>query len=98
VAELEQLPADPEPATEAMDLIRSMMTQITVTPRTDAAGVDLEPSGDLARILHLCSAGSQEQSAQAVADSDHVARIQQPMERFLRQYPGLSGRVALKPS
>ena len=59
MVELEQLPADPEPGSEAMDLIRSMITQIKVTPRTGAAGVDLEPSDDLVRILHLYSAGSQ---------------------------------------
>jgi hypothetical protein len=39
-----------------MDLIRSMITQIRVTPGTGAAGVDLEPSDDL--ILRLYSAGS----------------------------------------
>jgi len=59
VAELEQLPADPEPGTEAMDLIRSIITQIKVTPQTGAAGVDLEPSDDVTRILHLYSTGSQ---------------------------------------
>jgi site-specific DNA recombinase len=64
VADLEQLLADPELGSEAMDLIRSMITEIKVVPREGAEGVDLELAGDLARILHLCSTGSM-QNAQA---------------------------------
>jgi len=41
--------ADPELGTEALDLIRSMITEITVVPRVGADGVDLELAGDLAR-------------------------------------------------
>ncbi len=64
-ADLEQLPGDPELGSEAMYLIRSMITDITVTPREDCDGVGLDLSGDLARILHLCSTGTM-QHAQAV--------------------------------
>jgi hypothetical protein len=49
-----------------MDLIRSMITQITVVPRDGMDGVDLGLAGDLARILHLCSTGTMNQNAQAV--------------------------------
>ena len=66
VADLEKLLLDPELGSEAMDLIRSMITGITVVPREDAEGVHLELAGDLARILHLCSTSSM-QNAQAVA-------------------------------
>jgi hypothetical protein len=53
VADLEQLLLDPELGSEAMDLIRSMITEIKVVPRQGAEGVDLELAGDLARVLHL---------------------------------------------
>ena len=53
VAELEQLLVDPELGSGAMDLIRSMITEITVTPREEGDGVDLDLAGDLAGILHL---------------------------------------------
>jgi len=72
VTELEQLLAGPELGAEAMDLIRLMITQITVTPRAAAAGDDLELSGDLARILHLCGTSTLKQNAQAVAGSGRV--------------------------
>ncbi len=71
VTELEQLLADSELGTEAMNHIRSMITAIKVTPRIDSAGVDLELSGDLARILHLCST-TQKQNAQAVVGSGRL--------------------------
>src|SRR5688572_10296602 len=65
VADLEKLLVDPELGSEAMDLIRSMITEIKVVPREDAEGVHLELAGDLARILHLCSTSTM-QNAQAV--------------------------------
>lgn len=65
MAELEQLLVDPELGSEAMDLIRSMITEITVIPRDGEDGVDLELAGDLARIRHLCSTSSM-QNAQAI--------------------------------
>ena len=65
VADLERVLLDPELGSEAMDLIRSMITEIKIVPREDAEGVHLELAGDLARILHLCSTGSR-QNAQAV--------------------------------
>jgi hypothetical protein len=46
-----------------MDLIRSMITAIKAVPREDAEGVHLEFAGDLARILHLCSASSMQNAA-----------------------------------
>lgn len=45
VADLERLLADPELGREAMELIRSMIRDITVVPRTSSAGVDLELKG-----------------------------------------------------
>ena len=66
VADLEKLLTDPELGSEAMDLIRSMITEIKVVPREDATGVHLELAGDVARILHLCSTSSM-QNAQAIA-------------------------------
>jgi hypothetical protein len=42
-----------ELGSEAMDLIRSMIREITVVPCQYSGGVDLELAGDLARILHL---------------------------------------------
>ena len=72
VADLEQLLADPELGSEAMDLIRSMITQITVVPRDGVDGVDLELAGDLARILHLCSTSTMNQNAQAVGGAGRL--------------------------
>jgi DNA invertase Pin-like site-specific DNA recombinase len=66
VGELEQLLADPALGMEAMDLIRSMITNIIVTPKADGTGVELDLSGDLAQILQICSGGTQKQNAQAV--------------------------------
>ena len=63
--------ADPELGSEAMDLIRSMITEIKVVPREDALGVQLELAGDLARILHLCSTSSM-QNAQAVVGAGRL--------------------------
>jgi hypothetical protein len=71
VADLEQLLFDPELGSEAMDLIRSMITEIRVVPREGAEGVDLELAGDLARILHLCSTSSM-QNAQAVGGAGRL--------------------------
>jgi hypothetical protein len=65
VMDLEKLLADPELGSEAMELIRSMITEIKVAPRKGAEGVDLELAGDLAHILHLCSTSSM-QNAQTV--------------------------------
>ena len=62
---------DPELGSEAMDLIRSMITGITVVPRQDTGGVDLELAGDLARILHLCGTSTM-QNAQAIAGSGRL--------------------------
>jgi len=72
VADLEKLLTDPELGAEAMDLIRSMITEIKVVPRQGAEGVDLELAGDLARILHLCSTSSM-QNAQAVGGAGRLS-------------------------
>jgi Recombinase zinc beta ribbon domain len=72
VADLEQLLLDPELGSEAMDLIRSMITEITVMPREGTEGVDLELAGDLARILHLCSTSTVMQNAQAIAGTGRL--------------------------
>jgi hypothetical protein len=55
-----------------MELIRAMITDITVVPRAGAAGVDLELKGDLARILHLCATSELKQNAQAIAGAGRV--------------------------
>ena len=71
VADLEKLLADPKLGSEAMDLIRSMISEIKVVPRKDGDGVHLKLASDLARILHLCSTSSM-QNAQAVAGSGRL--------------------------
>jgi hypothetical protein len=72
VQELETLLADVELGAEAMNLIRSMITGIVVRPKEDGSGVDLELSGDLARILWLCGEDAQKQNAQAVSGAGRV--------------------------
>ena len=72
---------NPELGSEAMDLIRSMITEIKVAPREDAISVHLELAGDLARILHLCSTSSM-QNAQAVAGSGRL--VSRMKYRWLR--------------
>ena len=53
VAELERVLEGPDRA-EAMDLIRSMIDRVDITPRADGAGVDAVLHGDLAAILAAC--------------------------------------------
>ena len=43
---------------EAIEIIRSMIESITLTPRTDGPGLEAMLQGDLARLLVLCVAGS----------------------------------------
>jgi site-specific DNA recombinase len=57
VAALEQALADPEIKAEAMEIVRSQIERITLTPREDG-GLAVELQGDLARILQLCEAGA----------------------------------------
>jgi site-specific DNA recombinase len=56
VAALEQALADPEIKAEAMEIVRSQIERITLTPDEDG-GLAVELYGDLARILQLCEAG-----------------------------------------
>jgi site-specific DNA recombinase len=56
VAALEQALADPEIKAEAMEIVRSQIEQITLTPSA-GGGLDVHLYGDLARILQLCEAG-----------------------------------------
>jgi site-specific DNA recombinase len=53
VAELERVLEGPDRA-EAMDLIRSMIDRVDITPRADGGGVDAVLHGDLAAILAAC--------------------------------------------
>jgi site-specific DNA recombinase len=56
VAALEQALADPEIKAEAMEIVRSQIEQITLTPSA-GGGLDVHLYGDLACILQLCEAG-----------------------------------------
>jgi site-specific DNA recombinase len=56
VAALEQALASPLDKAEAMEIVRSQIEQITLTPGEDG-GLAVELQGDLARILQLCEAG-----------------------------------------
>ena len=71
VEELESLLEDAAHLDEGMELIRSLINKIVLTPR-ESGGVEAILHGDLARILALCSAGAEEAkpiSAVAVAGS-----------------------------
>jgi site-specific DNA recombinase len=57
VAALEQALADPEIKAEAMEIVRSQIERITLTPCQDG-GLAVVLQGDLARILQLCESGS----------------------------------------
>ena len=57
VAALEQALADPEIKAEAMEIVRSMIEGITLTPG-EGGELDVALQGDLARILQLCEAGA----------------------------------------
>ena len=74
VEELELLLEDVTEREEAMTTIRSMIEGIVLTPRVDAGGLEAVLSGDLARILALCQAGSgssqQQDTPDALAWSD----------------------------
>jgi site-specific DNA recombinase len=58
VEELESLLSEGDERDEAMELIRSLIERITLTPRSKGPGSDALLSGDLARILMLCTLGS----------------------------------------
>jgi site-specific DNA recombinase len=58
VEELESLLTDTDYRDEAIETIRSMIENITLTPRANGAGLDALLRGDLARMLVLCVAGS----------------------------------------
>ena len=57
VAALEQALADPEIKAEAMEIVRSQIERITLTPNAEG-GLDIQLQGDLARILQLCESGA----------------------------------------
>ncbi len=63
VEELESLLDDAQHKDEAMELIRSLIDKIVLTPK-EGGGVDALLHGDLARILMLCSTGQQEAGQQ----------------------------------
>ena len=58
VEELESLLDEAEHRDEAMELIRSLIDKIALTPKEEG-GLDAVLHGDLARILALCSAGTE---------------------------------------
>jgi site-specific DNA recombinase len=60
VQDLENLLVDPDARDEAMELIRSMIEKIVLTPKSEG-GMAAELHGDLARILQIC-AGSAKQN------------------------------------
>lgn len=47
---------------EAMDLIRSMIERVDITPRADGTGVDAVLHGALAAILEACSGAADKQN------------------------------------
>ena len=57
VTALEQALANPLDKTEAMEIVRSQIERITLTPGENG-GLDVMLQGDLARILQLCESGS----------------------------------------
>ncbi len=65
VEELESLLDDAKHRDEAMELIRSLIDKIVLTPK-EGGGVDALLHGDLARILVLCSSGQQQAEQQQV--------------------------------
>ena len=60
VAQLENLLEGPDHLA-ALELIRSMIQSVTLTPRPDRSGLDAILAGDLATILNICL-GAQEKS------------------------------------
>ncbi|MGO4389578.1 hypothetical protein AB4Y85_18805, partial [Microvirga sp. 2YAF29] len=58
VEELENLLEDTEHKDDAMELIRSLIETIVLTPKE--GGLDADLHGDQARILTLCSTGAEE--------------------------------------
>lgn len=63
VEQLESLLSDPAQRDEAMELIRSMIEGIELTPRTDSGSMNASLRGDLARILSVCAAGTGNEKA-----------------------------------
>ena len=59
VEELESLLEDAAHKDEAMELIRTLIDKIVLTPKEEG-GLEAVLHGDLARILSLCSTGQQE--------------------------------------
>ena len=51
---------------EAMDLIRSMIERVDITPRADGSGVDAVLHGDLAAILAACGEAGSKRKQPAV--------------------------------
>lgn len=74
VAELERVPEGPNWA-EAMDLIRSMVDRVDMTPRADDSGVDAVLHGDLAAILAACG------EAGAAAEGRSKSKLPGAVER-----------------
>jgi hypothetical protein len=56
VAALEQALANPMDKTEAMEIVRSQIERITLTPNAEGS-LDIHLCGDLAHILQWCEAG-----------------------------------------
>ena len=76
VEELESLLDDATAREDAMTIIRSMIEGIVLTPRVDAGGLEAVLSGDLARILALCQAGSGGPQQQDTPDAVSVRGCQ----------------------
>jgi DNA repair exonuclease SbcCD ATPase subunit len=64
VEELESLLEDTEHKDQAMELIRSLLDKIVLTPKEEGGGLNAVLHGDLARILVLCSTGQHETEQQ----------------------------------
>lgn len=62
VEQLEALLTDPAQCDEAMELFRSMIEGIALSPRKDG-GMDASLRGNLARIMAICAAGAGNEKA-----------------------------------
>ncbi len=85
VEELEILLEDTEHRDEAMELIRSLIEKIVVTPKKDE-GVDALLHGDLARILSLCSSSQQKAGQQKALRAVGAGGLSSSMESQLPRY------------
>jgi len=98
VEELETLLEDAQHKDEAMELIRSLIEKIELTPREEG-GLAAVLHGDMARILVLCSAGSfsgleaaQQNAFRAVGAEGLQVSARSQVSRQAKTLAGVSSR------